>query len=215
VELNAGKKCKTPLTIEAVELFHKQCTTVGYILSTPAKAVQKLRPDLLGASKQETGLNVKAARQRNKDIHVAVQEPEKPHFAFLLDTTIDVLLQEEQAITRVLEKCPVIMIECTYLEESMLQEASARGHICWAELVPFVAKSVQKRKQREGIMHQTWILVHFSLRYMDEQIDEFFRDQEQSKLILDDNETHDMPPDVILWLDSGPKELWVSNVVVE
>ena len=220
--LQVGKKNKTSVQIQCLQLFHKECSTIGYLLSIPAHTVKKVRPDLVGATKQETGKNVQAARARGEDIQVLVQEPERAKLAFVLDTTIEALMESESNTARSILQCPVIIIECTYLEESMIGEARKRGHICWHELLPFVAKSVHRRRQLATGFQQTWILVHFSLRYMDEQILQFFEDETQSKLHLeppppptaadDKSNKQRSPPDIVLWLDDGPMKLWIDFV---
>lgn len=35
IELSVDKKCKTSLSVRTLKLFHNQCTSVGYLLSTP------------------------------------------------------------------------------------------------------------------------------------------------------------------------------------
>mmetsp|Transcript_7838 Transcript_7838/g.11456 ORF Transcript_7838/g.11456 Transcript_7838/m.11456 type:complete len:374 (-) Transcript_7838:4-1125(-) len=208
-DIVVGKKMKSSLVVYGLQLFHGRCSSVGYLLSEPAQTCKKVRPGLVGANKKETGDNVRAARSRGEDFQITVQIPERPRFAFCLDTMIEVLVDaESQTACQVLE-CPVIMIECTYLEQAMREEARKRGHISWSELLPFVATSVRKRKATHGDFSQTWMLVHFSLRYTDEHIANFFHDLDQCKLLLE--QKSERPPDLVLWLDTGPRELWVGE----
>lgn len=212
--LGVGKKAKTPLAVQCLQLFHRRCSTVGYRLAVPSQIVKKVRPDLVGSTKQETGQNVQAARARGEAFQIQVVEPEQPKFAFVLDTQIEALMEDESSTAAQILECPVVMIECTYLEESFLQEARKRAHVCWCELLPFVAQSVQRRKE-EGVF-KTWILVHFSLRYLDPQIVEFFETEEASRITLEQapttEEGQQRPADVVLWLDDGPKELFIDSV---
>jgi len=215
--INVGKKASTPVIVRCLKLFHGRCTSVGYLLSSPSRRVKKLRPDLVGATKKETGVNVKAAREKGEEINIEVEEPERPHFAFVLDTTVEALLADRSDTALRILNSPAVMIECTYLEDSLRDEARKRGHVSWGELVPFIAESVKRRKV-EGVC-QTWFLVHFSLRYTEEQIIDFFADETRCKMKLlggpDKSEgpkkDQSSPPDVVVWLDSGPKELWFQQ----
>lgn len=210
--IHAGKKATMPVAVQSLKLFHGRCTSVGYLISSPPQKIKKVRPDLVGSNKKETGKNVKAARERGEEVNVEVEEPEKPHFAFVLDTTIEALQEDRSSTAKMILNCPSVMIECTYLEDAFKDEARKRGHIYWGELVPYVTNSA-RRKMNVGIS-QTWYLVHFSLRYTEEQIVDFFADEGRCKMKLhssqeEETKVNSSPPDVVLWLDSGPKELWV------
>eukprot|EP01063_Lacrimia_lanifica_P031513 TRINITY_DN520_c0_g1_i11.p1 TRINITY_DN520_c0_g1~~TRINITY_DN520_c0_g1_i11.p1 ORF type:complete len:382 (+),score=122.13 TRINITY_DN520_c0_g1_i11:49-1194(+) len=210
-----GKKGKEAYEVHTLRLYHKMTTSVGYLLAKPAHTVQRLRPDLLGADKRATGANVKAARARGEEINVDVAVPEALHFAFVLDTTIAAFEAASATAAKILA-CPVIMTECTFLEDAMKDEAAKRGHTAWGELAPYVARAVRAREG--GAAPQTWILVHFSLRYSDGDIDAFFHDAEASGLTLEQEPADGdvagarRAPDVVLWLDAGPQPLWVSGV---
>ena len=176
--IKVGKKWNTDLCIRTLKQFHGLCTSIGYTLSIPATTKKKLRLSLVGATKQETSTNVKAAMARGEAINEIVAVPEQPILAFVLDTTIDALIPEKSPTSSDIIKCPIIMIECTYLEDEKEQEAERRGHVWWGGLLPFVKSSYGSGK--------TWVLVHFSLRYTDEQIIEFFSDAEKSRVNLQD-----------------------------
>jgi len=198
--LSVGKKGKTPLSVRALQLFHGRCTSVGYLLSIPAGVKKKLRTDLLGSTKQETAVNVKNAKARGEEVNETVHVPEQPILSFVLDTTIEALQVEKSSTAQRILECPVIMIECTYLEDSKQQEAERRGHVWWGGLVPFVQANPSR----------TWVLVHFSLRYKDQEIEDFFADAEKSRVELEDG-AGSRPPDLVLWLDGGPKPLWIQS----
>jgi hypothetical protein len=149
-----------------------------------------------------------------------------PLMAYLCDTTVDVLAEEPQA-TEWIFKCPVVMIECTYLDSSAKEEkaevndkkkqkqpkkeeeaqegeeveptvvpsvgkalgqeeieARKRGHSSWIGLRPYI----------ESHPEICWILFHFSSRYSDEEIRQFFQTASSEGT---------RPPNVVAWLDSG------------
>ena len=93
------------------------------------------------------------------------------------------------------------MVECTYLDRGMEGEAERRGHICWSQLLPVISSRLAANAKH------TWILIHFSLRYTDQQVSEFFSDGERCGARFAKEGAG--PPDVVLWLDSGVCELWV------
>jgi len=147
---------------------------------------------------------VKAAKARGEEINESVPVPEQPRLAFVLDTTIEALIHEKSPTAERILQCPVIMIECSYLEDSKEQEAVKRGHVWWGGLLPFIVRWAGHGK--------TWVLVHFSLRYSDEAILGFFEDPNTSRVNLTDKDPS-RPPDVVLWLDAGPRELWIESFV--
>ena len=82
-----------------------------------------------------------------------------PKIVFVWDTTIKIL-ETSPAIL----DYPVIMIECTFLTEDDLEVSKTRKHIHWNDLKPYVEKYLET----------TFVLVHFSLRYKNDEIKEFF-----------------------------------------
>ena len=64
----------------------------------------------------------------------------------------------------------------------------------------------------------TWVLVHFSLRYSDDGIGAFFSDGGEGGLVYSRSAEageaceEPRPPDIVLWLDTGVRELWVDEV---
>jgi len=82
-----------------------------------------------------------------------------PLFAYLGDTTTEVFEKNPDVFS-----FPVIITECTFLGESYAEEAVSRGHTCWTTLFPYVQKNPQI----------TFVLIHFSLRYSNNEILKFF-----------------------------------------
>ena len=135
---SVGRKGTALLFVRALQLFHGRCSSVGYLLSIPAGTKKKLRADLVGSTKQESAANVQNAKSRSEEINETVHVPEQPKLAFVLDTTIEALQVEKSSTAQRILECPVIMIECTYLEDTKEQEAECRGHVWWGGLVTFV-----------------------------------------------------------------------------
>jgi ribonuclease Z len=233
--IGVGKKGKSMLEVHPVKLFHR-CTAVGYVLVWPAATAQRVRSELLGESKKETAANVAAAKARGEPITVEVSVPASPVLAYVLDTTIEALEYDHSLGGRQILSCPNIVIECTYLEDDKAAEAVKRGHIFWGALRPYVlASSACSRGPTGGdattsttpsadtvgeaeaaSSATTWILCHFSLRYTDEQIRDFFVDSERSGIRVQSptagGASVERRPDIVLWLDSGATELWITGV---
>ncbi len=71
-----------------------------------------------------------------------------------------------------LQSYPVIIVECTYLD-GPVERATRRRHIHWSQLSPWVTS-----------MSQTiFVLIHFSKRYTEDFIREFFIEQDYSNVI--------------------------------
>lgn len=190
--LTCGKKGKQQFSIHTVKLYHT-CTAIGYILS---QRHSKLRPDLQHSDPNATAAAVKSARQAGEDINIAI---DIPIVAYICDTDIRALTIGPHA-NHILD-CPVVIVECTYLEEEMKSEADRRGHITWSDLAQVIATSAAAT---------TFILIHFSLRYSDTSIVEFFMQRSGLPLRrLNEDESH--IPRVILWLDSGICKFTIKN----
>eukprot|EP01034_Spumella_vulgaris_P025751 gene25751-32240_t len=85
-------------------------------------------------------------------------EVEFPLFVYLGDTSHIVL--QETAI----EKYRTIMIECTFILDEDLEQATHTQHMHWSQLAPYVASHPDN----------TFIIYHFSQRYKATEILEFF-----------------------------------------
>jgi len=157
--------------VQVVKCFHT-VSTVGYVL---LEKRAKLNPSYSSLS----GIELKNLRSEGVDVTVTV---EIPLLAYLCDSTIQVLEEDQAAL---IFSCPVVMIECTYLEPDKSDEARKRGHICWSHLAPHV----------ESHPDIVFILFHFSQRYTDQEIRVFF------KTAARDGKTR--PSNVVLWLDTG------------
>jgi ribonuclease Z len=61
-------------------------------------------------------------------------------------------------------ECPVVVVECTFLVPEHLSQAQQSHHTHWSQIEQLV-------KKHENV---TFILIHFSLRYKDADIELFF-----------------------------------------
>jgi len=102
----------------------------------------------------------------------------KPLFVYLGDTDIVVFKQNPSVL-----EYPIIIVECTFLynDIEVIEKAKKDGHIHWNDLKPII------------IDHPmiTFILIHFSLRYTEPQIIEFFDSQYLPNIVVyagEDNE---------------------------
>ncbi|KAL2156310.1 hypothetical protein VTH82DRAFT_1055 [Thermothelomyces myriococcoides] len=152
---------------------HHTVPCLGYVFSA---VTPKLRPEFRGLS----GPQLRALRQeRGVDITAPVAVPV---FAFLGDTTPSVLASGPGWLTgsggggRV----RVVITECSFLWDEHRDQADRTRHTIWADLEPVV------RRHLDTI----FVLIHFSLRYSDEDIRAFFRERE-------------VPENVVVWVDGS------------
>jgi ribonuclease Z len=149
--------------VRVVECAHK-VPCVGYAFSESRKALlpeyQELRRSLVGQGRgAEFGRVV--ARHRAEGIEVE-GEVRRPLFAFLGDTHVRVFDDNPW-----LFEYPVLITECTYLDDAQLERADRVGHTVWSRLRPVV----------EAHPQSLFVLTHFSLRHSDQEVLAFFREQ--------------------------------------
>jgi ribonuclease Z len=89
-------------------------------------------------------------------------------FAFVCDTTVRVLDQYP-----IIFQHPIIFIECTFLYPEELPNCEATKHIHWEHLYPYV----------QAHPNQLFVLIHFSLRYEDSEIIDFFEKEKVEKRV--------------------------------
>lgn len=102
-----------------------------------------------------------------------------PVFAFLGDTTAATLGDGGEAEAWLREGVAVVITECSFLYDEHGAQAAKTKHTLWADLEKVV-------KRWPGT---TFVLMHFSLRYSDEDIRRFFK------------EMADPPGNIVLWVD--------------
>ncbi|KAK4241899.1 beta-lactamase-like protein [Achaetomium macrosporum] len=141
---------------------------LGYLFSA---VTHKLRPEF-------RGLKGPALRALREEQGVEITAPvATPVFAFLGDTTAATLAAGPEWLER---GVPVVITECSFLYEEHRRQAERTGHTIWADLEPVV-------RRWPGTV---FVLMHFSMRYSDEEIRRFFRER-------------DVPRNVVVWIDGG------------
>lgn len=146
--------------VRVVRCLHK-VPCVGYCFAERQTRylpdIEARRVELFAAgAQQEFGKWLAAQRKAG----VIVQEEFfAPRFAFVGDTSPDVFAREPW-----LFDYPVIITECTFLDDAQRERAHAAGHTLWSELRPIIAAHPE----------HTFVLVHFSLRHSDREVIEFF-----------------------------------------
>ena len=139
---------------------------VGYVF---CQTVEKLKPEYRSLA----GLELKALRQSGTPITAPQRTP---LFAFLGDTTAKTLADEPEWLRNGI---PVVITECSFLEEEHREQASKTKHTIWTDLEKVVRKWPKT----------TFILTHFSLRYTSKAIVDFFAS------------LPDCPDNIVVWAD--------------
>ncbi|GAB3978305.1 hypothetical protein GCM10029978_070660 [Actinoallomurus acanthiterrae] len=164
--------------VRVVECEHK-VPCVGYAFSERRKALrpefEELRRSLAQEGRgREFGRIM--ARKRAEGVTVD-EEVHRPLFAFLGDTHVNVFERNPW-----LFEYPVVITECTFIDDAEMDRANRVGHTVWSRLRPVV----------EAHPETLFVLTHFSLRYSDREILAFFRREWE--------EAKDPRPDnVVLW----------------
>jgi ribonuclease Z len=130
--------------------------TISYCFSL---IKQKLREEL-------SGLTGKEIAERRKGGEIVTKEVVQKTFAFICDTSISVLTAFPDILLY-----PLVIIECTFLYPEERENATQTKHIHWEELKPFVVLNPQT----------LFVLIHFSLRYTEDEILEFFRKEQEGE----------------------------------
>ncbi|KAH3756075.1 beta-lactamase superfamily domain [Pelomyxa schiedti] len=164
-----------------LEIFRCEHTvpSVGYGLC-------EMRPKLKAEYSSLDGPALGALRKTG----VAVTEPQ-PHriICFLGDTHHSALLAAGLRVDATAPKVglslyPVIVVECSYFLKENSDSAESAKHIHWDALLPFVLANPEI----------TFVLIHFSLRYSDTEIAEFFKAACAEHHITN----------IVVWLDEAP-----------
>ncbi|MER6942622.1 MBL fold metallo-hydrolase [Nonomuraea sp. NPDC000554] len=147
--------------VRVVECEHK-VPCVGYAFSERRKVLrpefEELRRSLAREGRGgEFGRIMARKRKEGAEVDDAVR---RPLFAFLGDTHVNVFERNPW-----LFEYPVVITECTFLDDAELDRADRVGHTVWSRLRPVV----------EAHPETLFVLTHFSLRHSDREILEFFR----------------------------------------
>ena len=206
IPLHLGKKGSGTYIVRPVEVMHT-VSTLGYIIYERRKRIVPEIMDKLASEcndKKELGRMIQASRANGDKVDETF---DIPICAFVCDTSAKALTTGANAMQ--ILASPVIIIECTYLEESFTAEANRKGHVVWSGedgLCPIV----QERLFFVDSPPVTFVLIHFSLRYSDSEIRDFFCDVEKAQLGSSVSEEGSGPPHLVLWLDTGVVQLWYS-----
>jgi ribonuclease Z len=155
--------------VRVFECIHK-VPCVGYGFSEKKRRLlpefERLKTELTAAGRQaEFG---KTIAQKRKEGVAVDEEILKPLFTFLGDTQVGVFERYPE-----LFDYPVLLTECTYLDDADLERAQRVGHTVWSQLRPIVAAHPKTQ----------FVLTHFSLRHSEREIATFFAEQIRSGAI--------------------------------
>lgn len=139
---------------------------VGYVFTS---TTYRLKPEYGSIPGQE----LKKLRQSGVEI---TAPHTTPIFAFLGDTTAATLASDPIWLQ---EGIPVVITECSFLYEEHKDQAVKTKHTYWPDL-----EKVVRRWPKT-----TFVVMHFSLRYSDEEIRRFFTDMP------------DPPTNIVIWVD--------------
>lgn len=139
---------KQIMELETVGADHS-IPTVVYGFSIVKK---KLNPTYNGLPGKEIAL----LRKTGAEVNIEVTEKK---FCYILDTSIKIF-----ETSPFLLEYPVVIVECTFLYDDELEQAIKKKHIHWNQLKPHVVSNP----------NVFFILVHFSQRYCDSEINIFF-----------------------------------------
>lgn len=148
---------KMPYVIDIIHSFHT-VPCVSYGLS---EIRTKLKPEYHGMSQTE----IESIKLSGVEITTKI---EVPQLCFVGDT-------DDRIFTHpILEKFPTIIIECSFLYPEHAKHAKDDKHMHYDKLYPYIQSHPEI----------TFILIHFSSRYTDEEINEFFKDKKLENMII-------------------------------
>lgn len=143
---------KSPFDVDVIICDHG-IPTLSYCFSL---IKHKLKEEYVGMSGKEIG----SLRKSGIDV---THEVSVPSFAFICDTSIAVL----ENFPNIVGRFPIVIIECTFLYPEELPNAIATKHIHWQQLKPYVLSNPST----------LFVLIHFSLRYKEDEILQFFANE--------------------------------------
>jgi ribonuclease Z len=142
------------IKIDVFDCIH-DVPTVSYGISTKQQRLKEEYFNLKGDGKALTSLRKQGIEVTNT-VYI-------PNIVFVWDTTVDILVINP----RILE-FPVIMIECSFIMEDDYEQSLTKKHIHWKSLKPYVVDNPKI----------FFVLVHFSLRYTETEIADFFQKEQ-------------------------------------
>ena len=155
--------------VDIIECVHR-VPSVGF-------AITEMISKLKGEYKHLEGKEIGALKRQGTE--VVVKTPFK-QFVFMGDTTTKVFELHPEVF-----EYSTIFVECTLFGDGLEATALKRTHIHWNLLKPYVKQNPQC----------FFMLIHFSVRWCDSQILDFFTDDLKKEGISN----------IGLWLDKGVK----------
>eukprot|EP01127_Copromyxa_protea_P020458 TRINITY_DN6857_c0_g1_i1.p1 TRINITY_DN6857_c0_g1~~TRINITY_DN6857_c0_g1_i1.p1 ORF type:complete len:322 (+),score=32.26 TRINITY_DN6857_c0_g1_i1:21-986(+) len=159
MKLPFTEKQHSDKSFEVFECFHS-VTCIGYGFLQTRK---KIKPEYVGVEGRQLGM------LRKQGVQIDFQY-ESPLFAFMGDTTAEFYAKHaelEKEGKESIYRYPLIITECTFLEEDDAQRAAKTKHTLWTELKPFIVSHP----------NVTFVLIHFSHRYSERKVREFFANE--------------------------------------
>lgn len=147
----------TDVVIEVFECDHA-IATVSYGIS---EMKTKLSDEFIGL----TGKEIATIRSQGIDVSQRVQQKK---LAYICDTSIAVFDLNKNIL-----EYATIFIECTFLYSDEFDNAKATKHIHWSQLKPYIKNNP----------NNFFVLFHFSQRYRDCEIDDFFKKEMEENQI--------------------------------
>eukprot|EP01104_Vermistella_antarctica_P001547 TRINITY_DN1160_c0_g1_i1.p1 TRINITY_DN1160_c0_g1~~TRINITY_DN1160_c0_g1_i1.p1 ORF type:complete len:337 (+),score=51.90 TRINITY_DN1160_c0_g1_i1:465-1475(+) len=150
---------KQNMRVTVIECEHS-VPTISFCVSA---ARQKLKEEYRGLPGNELG----ALRKAGTSI---THEVLSPLFAYVCDCSITTIERYQD----LLFTHPYVIVECTFLLDDELEQAAVTLHIHWNHLKPFVLSHPET----------CFVLIHFSQRYKDDEIIEFFRNEALDNVVV-------------------------------
>jgi ribonuclease Z len=140
-----------PWTVDVINCHHG-VPCLGYVF---ARTVKKVKPDIAKLDKKEIASIIK---EKGDD---AFEMKRCYMWCFLGDTMSNVLLDPRLA------NYPLLFVECTFLFPEHKKEARKTKHMHWDDIKDYA----------HSHSDTIFVLIHFSERYSDRDIMEFFKDK--------------------------------------
>jgi ribonuclease Z len=144
--------------IEIIKSSHTIATT-GYGIT---ECRTRLHPDYEHLKGNQEAIN--ELKSRKIDVN---QEVKFHHVCYLGDTDHRVLANPQ------LEKYRTIIMECTFLHDEDAKHAKEKKHILLSKLLPYI----------QAHPHITFMLCHFSTKYKDRDVVQFFKELDQHNIV--------------------------------
>ena len=154
IEVNANEEILYDkvrnIYIKVVQCHHK-IPSIGYAFFEKRK---KLKEEYKNLSKNEF---IQLKKEKIEVTHEVIY----PLFVYMGDTNASVFFHEE---SQWIFDYPIIITECTFLDDETIEKADIDGHVHWRKLEPVVLS-------HPNII---FVLIHFSLRYSVNDINNYF-----------------------------------------